>query len=477
MIKTILEYYAILSLIALPLNIFLFVYLNKKTPLIENFNQWLDKKLGVPPPKPAEPEPEKDAEQTTEGKKEEVIERPKDKSTALFKIPVGDVYHCMTSSIDEDTNRYTLEWYTDNNFLGTIDEKGVFTSRKTGSVALFFTRKEIISDKPNHAYQIEIVPTNGDWFGNEFLADMEGRTLKEKVISKLITRAILSEKPQQKSITYIGVGDYSELTVQFNMYSELERVLYVLQKHVKTEDIVRELDERFEEAKLNGTGIRVWTRRNKKDRVKEIDEVILYAFLRETLSGQRYLGISQSWRDFSDINEFLENVKMAEKTFSEIMPDVPVADVTAVVEKKEPPKPAPALPPVPSTPSQPAIPTQTQEPSGNTSKAEKTEVPESKNQSPEETVVPVFVPDDMPDPDPEDVREEDRQEAESDQSKQGEGEETPPQSETNNPTAPDEQTDKTNTGDGDGNEDKGEQQGDVDLPDDEYNGLQDYDET
>ena len=474
MIKTILEYYAILSLIALPLNIFLFVYLNKKTPLIENFNQWLDKKLGVPPPKPAEPEPaKKDGKEEGEGKKEKVIERPKNKTTALFKIPVGDVYHCMTSSIDDDTNRYTLEWFTDNNFLGTIDEKGVFTSKKTGSVALFFTRKEINSDQPKHAYQIEIVPTNSDWFGNEFLADMECRTLKEKVISKLITRAVLSEKPQQKSITYIGVGDYSELTVQFNMYSELERVLYVLQKHVKTDDIVRELDERFEEAKLNGTGIRVWTRRNKKDRVKEIDEVILYAFLRETISGQRYLGISQSWRDFSDINEFLENIKMAEKTFSEIMPDIPVADVSAVVEKKEPPKPAPALPPVPSTPSQPTIPTQTQEPSGKPNKAE---VPESKNQSPAETVVPVFVPDDMPDPDPEDVREEDRQEAEGDQTRQSESEETSHQSDTNNPTKPVKQTDKTNAEDGTGKSEENEQHKDVDFTDDddEYKSYANY---
>ena len=474
MIKTILEYYAIISLITLPLNIFLFVFLNKKTPLIENFNQWLDRKLGVPPPKPAEPEPKpQDKNKGEEEKKEEVIKRPEDFHTALFKIPVGDVYHCRTSSVDNDSRRYTLEWTTDNDFIGTIDKDGKFTARKAGKVSLFYKRKEDISDKGHNAYQIEVVPTHREWFGNEFLSALEERTLKEDVISKLMNRSILSEKPQQKSITYAGTGDYSELTVQFNMYSELERVLYVVQKHVNTEDIVKELDERFEEAKLVGTGIRVWTRRYKKDKDEEIDEVTLYAFLRETLSGQRYLGISQSWREYADINEFLENIKMAEKTFSEIMPDIPVADVSAVVEKKEPPKPAPALPPVPSTPSQPSIPTQTQESSGKPSKAE---IPESKNQSPEETVVPVFVPDDMPDPDPEDVGEEDRQEGEGDQTKQGESEETSHQSDTNNPTNPVEQTDKTNVEDGTGKSEENNQQKDVDFTDDddEYKSYANY---
>ena len=473
MIKTILEYYAIISLITLPLNIFLFVFLNKKTPLIENFNQWLDRKLGVPPPKPAEPEPKpQDKKEEDKGKKEEVIKRPENFHTALFKIPVGDVYHCMTSSVDNDSRRYTLEWTTDNDFIGTIDKDGLFTARKTGKVSLFYKRKEDISDKGHNAYQIEVVPTHREWFGNEFLSALEERTLKENVISKLMNRSILSEKPQQKSITYAGTGDYSELAVQFNMYSELERVLYVLQRHANTDDIVKELDERFEEAKLVGTGIRVWTRRYKNDKDEEIDEVTLYAFLRETLSGQRYLGISQSWREYADINEFLENIKMAEKTFSEIMPDIPVADVSAVVEKKEPPKPAPALPPVPSTPSQPSIPTQTQEPSGKPSKAE---VPESKNQSSEETVVPVFVPDDMPDPDPEDVREEDRQEAEGDGTQESGTTNSETRTDTKETEEPTEQPGDSGNGSGEGGEGEDEHR-DVDLQeeDDEYKSYDNY---
>lgn len=473
MIKTILEYYAIISLITLPLNIFLFVFLNKKTPLIENFNQWLDRKLGVPPPKPAEPEPKpQDKKEEDKGKKEEVIKRPENFHTALFKIPVGDMYHCMTSSVDNDSRRYTLEWTTDNDFIGTIDKDGLFTARKTGKVSLFYKRKEDISDKGHNAYQIEVVPTHREWFGNEFLSALEERTLKEKVISKLMDRTILSEKPQQKSITYAGVGDYSELTVQFNMYSELERVLYVLQKHANTDDIVKELDERFEEAKLVGTGIRVWTRRYKKDKDEEIDEVTLYAFLRETLSGQRYLGISQSWREYADIYEFLENVQMAEKTFAEIMPGTPVADVKAIIEKKEPPKPAPALPPVPSTPSQPSIPTQTQEPSGKPSKAE---VPENKNQSSEETVVPVFVPDDMPDPDPEDVREEDRQEAEGDGTQESGATDSETRTDAKETEEPTEQPGDSGNGSGEDGEGDDEHR-DVDLQeeDDEYKSYDNY---
>lgn len=473
MIKTILEYYAIISLITLPLNIFLFVFLNKKTPLIENFNQWLDSKLGVPPPKPAEPEPKpQDKKEEDKGKKEEVIKRPENFQTALFKIPVGDVYHCMTSSVDNDSRRYTLEWTTDNDFIGTIDKDGLFTARKTGKVSLFYKRKEDISDKGHNAYQIEVVPTHREWFGNEFLSALEERTLKENVISKLMDRSILSEKPQQKSITYAGVGDYSELALQFNMYSELERVLYVLQKHADTDDIVKELDERFEEAKLVGTGIRVWTRRYKKDKDEEIDEVTLYAFLRETLSGQRYFGISQSWREYADIYEFLENVQMAEKTFAEIMPGTPVADVKAVIDRKDPPKPSAPLPtstsPYPDTGTRPQ-PGQT----GDESRIDGTT--EVRNQSPAIPAEVFDVPDDMPDTNPDDVREETDEQEEGDGTQESGTTDSETRTDTKETEEPTEQPGDSGNGSGEGGEGEDEHR-DVDLEedDDEYKSYDNY---
>ncbi|MBQ7507963.1 MAG: hypothetical protein IJT52_01380, partial [Spirochaetales bacterium] len=109
------------------------------------------------------------------------------------------------------------------------------------------------------------------------------------------------------------------------------------------------------------------------------DDVQEYAFLRRTDDGRRLLGIGAMWREDADLEEFLENIQMAEKTFSDLMPGIEPAEVEAKIEVEPENQPA-AVQPANNVPSNVNKPEQE-----NKATSEETHLPEnSGKEEPEE---------------------------------------------------------------------------------------------
>lgn len=402
MISKILHYYALLSLTTLPLTVLLFIYLYKKTSTIETINRWIDRLLGVEEKinKTPQPETAPDTDKKEEGKpeeKEEDLTRPENSQISAFKLPVGDEYHCKSTRMDRSSRLMDLQWFSKNKFLGTTNEKGIFKAVRAGKVELYYRRANDPGDLyGTMAYEIDIMPKNPAWFGGELIPALEERMKKDKVLAKLIDLPITSEVPSAKVISFAGNGEYSKLSIQFDQYKELERIVYQLKNSVKTDDIVKELDERFEETKLEtGEGIRLWTRRYEPDE-EDIEDVRLYAFLRELPTGERFLGIGQFWREYGDLEEFQLNIALAEKSFGDLLPGITPAKVKAVVEEKRKPE-KPAETAQAGKPFPVILPANKEE--AVTSATENTEQPASVPEDPAPESGSKPVPDDLPDPD------------------------------------------------------------------------------
>lgn len=344
-IELILQYYAFISLLTLPLNALVFLYIYKKTDYLDRFNDWLDRtlKLGEPIKKPQAPVPEKQEEKEHETfASREEYER---KGTSYVRIQVGDIYYCRLTSRQTDSRLYQLDWFSTNEFVGQIDENAIFSAFHAGKATVGYFERGNSLNAGNPMYEIEVLPSGDAWFADEFIPAILERKKKDTVLASLVDRRILSENPAARTLTYQGRGEYEKLSIQFNIFGELDKVLYELPyvSALSDADIAEKMEERFDEAKLKGPGIRIWysleSNPNKED-------VKLYAFLRFTADGRRLFGISQFWRQNGEIDEFLLNIQMAEKYFADLMLGVaPVeAEVDYEEEEEEPEKPAPSLP-------------------------------------------------------------------------------------------------------------------------------------
>ncbi|MBR4381933.1 MAG: hypothetical protein IKP64_00085 [Selenomonadaceae bacterium] len=332
-IETILQYYAFISLVTLPLNALAFLYVYKKTDYLDRFNDWLDRilKLGEPikTPQALAQEEKTEKEPETFASREE-YER---KGTSFVRIQVGDIYYCRLTSRQTDSRLYQLDWYSNNEFVGQIDENAIFSAFHTGRATVGYFERGNSLNGGNPMYEIEVIPTEERWFADEFVPAILEHRKKDVVLASLIDRRILSENTQARSLTYEGRGEYKKLTIQFNIFGELDKVLYELPEGggPSDEDISKKMEERYDEAKLKGQGIRIWysleSNRSKED-------VKLYAFLRQDGNGSRLFGISQFWRQNAEIDEFLLNIQMAEKYFSDLLPGIIPIEVEVEYEEE-----------------------------------------------------------------------------------------------------------------------------------------------
>lgn len=337
-IKSILQFLGFLTVTCYAVIIPLALYLSRKTDFFERFNNWIDSLVDdkaaaddrLSGPAVATALAADPADQDPVPGREELQKE----GVASFSIMVKDRYYCMPSTIDTESRIHPLDWMTDNEFVGQMDSEAVFTGQKAGRTIVSCVRKGDRMDPGTAMYEIDVVPSNPKWFAEKSVASLGSRKNKAAVLSSLAGHKILSENPARKIIVFEGKGEARKISVQFNHFDELERVLYELKNIRETETSVleQELNDRFEEIPLIGTGIRIWTKRI-IDTSK--DEVVLYAFLREYQDGRRFLGIGQTWREYGEIDEFLLNVGMAEKMFRDLLPGTVQASVSAIIPEKE----------------------------------------------------------------------------------------------------------------------------------------------
>ena len=322
-IHTILEYYAILCLVMSPVSISLFVVLYRKTNMLERVDRLVDRILGIKPVEPKSETSSKPDAKTNPGSGP-AVSAPELSGVACFTLKVNDTYHCRKNAQHFNGGFHEIVWSCDNEFLGDITNEGLFTSKRAGTANIFCARKDDPFASAVQSYSITITPQSDDWFAQWLIDAVSKRTAKADILARNIKWKITGESLEKRIITYEGGRQYGSILLQFDAMENLERGLFIL-KDADASAMCRlhkELFERFECVRLkNGSHTQVWVHRLIDDARDEVD---VYAYIKKKDDGDSVLGFSQNWREYGDIEEFLLNISMAGKMFSDCMPnDVP----------------------------------------------------------------------------------------------------------------------------------------------------------
>ena len=137
-----------------------------------------------------------------------------------------------------------------------------------------------------------------------------------------IKRKIVREDPKSNLIVYAGLPYEisSTIALQFDDAGNLQRGAYKMRKEAElTDKLMKALEERFE--KINTTGpenIKVFIHQFAD---KSHEEVDLYATIVEE-ADTVYLAVGQTWRDYGEKEEFVDNINLAVKLFRDIVPGI-----------------------------------------------------------------------------------------------------------------------------------------------------------
>ena len=319
----VLEYYAVLSIICTPVNLLLLIFLSKRTNLLRRIDDYIDRLL--PPIKPPQKETNVQTTQsapiTPAPAPVPTEEQARDMSgIACFEIQVGETYVCHLNYQNRGGSYGEMSWYNDNEFVGEIKDNGLFKAFKVGTSNIFCVGKGHSYDVGAQAYSIKVVSALGPWFADPFIEQLLARKAKADFLARNIKRKITKESPSKNIIVYSGSpseNSYS-LTVQFDVSALLSRLCWAIHPDSKTEDqIIRRLDERFEEIELvQSNGFRIWIHQIIDNEHEEVD---IYAFIKHNDRNELILGIGQTWREYGEREEFLDNIRMAIRSFGDII--------------------------------------------------------------------------------------------------------------------------------------------------------------
>lgn len=327
------------------------VYLSKKTNFFGNLNAWIDKKLGdeMPKEQPAAAQPEAPAPAQSAQETDTPPENELDKEgIASFKLRVKDIYYCRLSYKNRNLRTQDVSWVCNNLFIGKVERNGLFTGNRAGTVIISCLPTGASPDETQQMYQLHVVPTNPNWFADKILSHLFKGTKQDIIEASLSeSRKIVAERPADRIVIFEGESSDKKLSLQFNVYKELERALFEMRDNSEAgyNKLVEELNERFEEVKLTqNRGIRVWAHQKIDDFDEEVD---FYAFVRTTIS-HTYLGFGRFWREYGSIEEFKLNIRLAEAMFEDLLPGVSPVEVEAdkAAKPEEPVKQPKTTPPV-----------------------------------------------------------------------------------------------------------------------------------
>ena len=351
-IGKILEYYAILCLVCMPLNLILLIFLSKRTNLMQRIDNYIDKKF------PLEKKVPEKTPETAQAKPQPpvAIVQPTDEQIqqmsgiSCFEILVGETYRCHLNYQNRGGSYGEMVWFNDNEFVGEIKDNGVFKAAKVGVSNIFCVSRGHAYDAGAQAYCIKVVSAYGTWFVDTFIEQVKDKAKKSDILAKHIRRKILRENPHKRIIAFAGLPaerTYSK-TVQFSQSGELLRGCYSLHNEKNIyEDTVTLLNERFDEIKLKvSDGYRIWVHQIIDNEHEEVD---IYAFLKETNNKELILGIGQTWREYGEKEEFTDNINMAIRLFQDII-NQSASTIEILKEQPEQAKQAPQNAKTPDTP-------------------------------------------------------------------------------------------------------------------------------
>ena len=335
---TIMFYYAIICLVMIPFSVLGILYLYKKTDVMEKFEARLDKILdekenkkkpkesqGQPAPSQAQTKPEPPAQASPETEEEPSQKYP----IARFRLGIGDIYFCRLGSNDQGGRSQKLLWTVENDFIGEIQNGDVFKALKTGKVVVSCAREDNDFDAGSRVYEIDVTPSNENWFVEPLHKMILNKAKKETVLSYLAGKRLVSDRPGRNIMTF--EDDKGKISVQFGTEGFLERVVLQLKKKGAEvyAGLEKEIEERYEKVKLKTGALPIWVHRISTVEFNEVDAYVFVKFI----DGAYFLAIGRNWREYGEIDEFLLNISMAQKQFQDIIPNLDIVTVEAVVER------------------------------------------------------------------------------------------------------------------------------------------------
>lgn len=345
MLKQILLIYAVINLAVLPVMTVALFFLQKKTRLLDRINDAVDGVLYGENAKPAAGAP---AAEKNEGLAERESEHVE--GISRFALGIGDTYFCRVSSISRNSIIYDSDWISENEFVGTLDDKGIFTAKKEGVVRIFSVRKGDSFDTGATVYEITVRPANPAWPVGKVISAIASHGRRMDVVASCAGRRIVSDIPRLGVLALDGNDQEKRRIYQFNGQDELVRAILVLRNSPQARIALESgLSDRFERLKTAGD-VDVWIHQFIDDVRNEVD---LYAIVTEDAKGNLLLGISEMWREDGDIDEFLDNIGMTVKIFSDCLPEFATLGV-ALTER-----------PVTTPPSRPILPAHTDDARGD----------------------------------------------------------------------------------------------------------------
>lgn len=328
-VKEILEYYAILCLILMPATIYVLIYLNKKTKAIQKLNSFLDKFLGL---ENTEKAPQKIEENTQKNQPEKQADSDEKSGITSFSILVGDKYFCRVNSTDSTLQIRGISWSSENDFVGVIDKKkGIFTARKNGRVKIYFSDDNDAFSNGVQLYNINVLARKQDWFADNIIDKIYKNALRDEVSALFIDRHIIKENKKSNIVVYEGKNrDEKKVYIQYNAKGEILRALWEIDcsDGNTIAELNKNLNERFDNVPGEGD-ISIWIREVIDEKR---DEVEIYSFWKRVSVNTVFFGIGKTWREYGDVEEFLLNIGMCEKMFSEIIDTENYSDF--IVDKK-----------------------------------------------------------------------------------------------------------------------------------------------
>lgn len=328
-LKAILLYYAIMCLVLLPFCIMALVVMYKKG-ILKKFDAWVDSILDgkkEPNEKPAVVQQAEEKEEKNTDEENEEATNAQEFGIASFSLLVGDMYHCRLNAQARRDNISTIEWTTNNAFVGSVDENDVLLTKKIGKIRLYFRRTDNPYDRGAAVYDITVRPTNEKWFAQQMMDFLLRKRKMTDVYVALQNRKSLTMIPPKRLAVYEGFSpEEKKMIVQADASNILERVLFELKYNTETyENLEAELKQRFEKIETEGN-IDIWVHEIKDE---DQDVVDLYAWTKVSTNKTLLLGIGRTWREESEKDEFLYNITMAEKMFVDLTGDEPLSPVKA----------------------------------------------------------------------------------------------------------------------------------------------------
>lgn len=320
-VRTILEYYAVITLVSMPATVLVMISLYRKTNVFDRIDRLIDRMLGI---KPAKTDKPGGAPAAPEG------EQPKESLPApSMTLTVGDVYYCHPFGAPLQEK----EWRCDNEFVGVIEEGNLFHARHAGRTKILSTVKGQQFDNGNVEYELEVLPNDG-WFANKLLGRLAAGAKMAEVMTLFANRQT-SLRPGREDILQTNASKGEDgLLMQFKN-GLFVRCLWLIRRKDELDTLEDALTERFESVALTQAP-RWFTLWKTGEKNEEKDLVPLYAFTHHLNAGETLLGIGRTWREKEDIDEFLMNVGMCVRLFADLSPLTAKIQLTAKVERPEP---------------------------------------------------------------------------------------------------------------------------------------------